>query len=139
MVARTKAGLKALRERVGLSQQDLAAMLGVNVRSVKRWEHEGQPWEAPGEAWERLEVELNAQREVVAGILGRAVKSGASMAVIDYYRDQAMMDECGEKSIPYGRANAAAMAAAELLESAGIEVEFRYPSESRESRESRQP
>ena len=134
MVARTKAGLKALRERVGLSQPDLAAMLGVSVRTVKRWEHEGQPWEAPDEAWERLEVELDAQREVVAGIMDRAAKSGASLAVIDYYRDQTMMDAHGGKSMPYGRANAAAVAAAELLESAGIEVEFRYPGESRESR-----
>ena len=35
---RSKADFKCLRERVGLSQQDVASALGVNIRSVKRWE-----------------------------------------------------------------------------------------------------
>lgn len=43
---KTKAALKALRETVGMAQRNLAAALGVEARSVKRWESaaaEGYP------------------------------------------------------------------------------------------------
>ena len=40
-MARGKADFAALRETVGLTQAALAEELGVNPRSVKRWEQPG--------------------------------------------------------------------------------------------------
>ena len=40
-MTRSKADFKALRERVGLSQQDVADAANVTRTSVKRWERPG--------------------------------------------------------------------------------------------------
>ena len=40
-----KADLKAVREAIGINQIDLANMLDVTVRTIKRWEQIG--WEEP--------------------------------------------------------------------------------------------
>ena len=39
------AEFRAMREQVGLSQADVADTLGVNVRSVKRWEDPEYPFQ----------------------------------------------------------------------------------------------
>ena len=36
---RTKADFKALRERVGLSQHDVADAIMVSIKTIKRWEN----------------------------------------------------------------------------------------------------
>ena len=46
----TKAAFRAMRETSGASQAALAEALGVNARTVKRWETPGQP-EPPHDAW----------------------------------------------------------------------------------------
>lgn len=134
---RTKADLKALRERVGLSQQNLADMLRVNVRSVKRWEHETYPWEAPEEAWETLERAKAVQDEAVRNALDalneRREELGREDSVtITYFRDQAMYDRFGRDGGPFGQANASSRAAAAALEARGCNVVFRYPEGSAE-------
>ena len=43
----TKAGFKALREDLGMSQGDLAREAWCNIQSVKRWEKEGNSWDPP--------------------------------------------------------------------------------------------
>lgn len=132
---RTKAGFKALRERVGMSQQDVADALGVNVKTVKRWEQPQFPYGAPDDAWELLEGLLRTQREAVEACYeqaGQAVERQGrmpGMVVMTYFRDQDMYDEFGRDEGPYGVANANARAAAAELERLGLEVEFRYPTE----------
>lgn len=135
----SKAQFKALRERAGLTQQDVADALDVNVRSVKRWEHEAHPYDAPDEAWELLEQRLDTQRQMVEYLADvvedAAEKAGRPPALvpITYYRDQRMYDTFGRDAGAYGIANANARATADMLERMGYEVEFRYPCEDSDS------
>ena len=63
---RSKAELKALREVVGLRQCDLARVLDVKERSVKRWESPAYPtYHAPQDAWDILEDALRLQQSGV--------------------------------------------------------------------------
>lgn len=130
---RTKAGFKALRERVGLSQQDVANELDVNVKTVKRWEQPQFPYDAPEDAWELLEHALdvqNKQVEYAVSVLKKQAEGFGKMpkqVTLTYYRDQAMHDEYGRESGSYGQANASARAAAAELERLGANVVFAYP------------
>lgn len=135
----SRADFKALRERVGMSQQNVADALNVNVRSVKRWEHEAYPYDAPDEAWELLEHRLDVQHRMVEYAVdvveSAAEKAGFAPALIPitYYRDQQMYDQCGLDEVAFGIANANARAIADVLERMGYEVEFRYPCEDSDS------
>lgn len=130
---RTKAGFKALRERVGLSQQDVATELEVNVKTVKRWEQPQFPYDAPEDAWELLEHALEVQKkqvEYAASVLKEQIDEFGKMpdqVTLTYYRDQAMHDRHGRESGSYGQANANARAAAAELERMGANVAFAYP------------
>lgn len=130
---RTKAGFKALRERVGLSQQDVANELDVNVKTVKRWEQPQFPYDAPEDAWELLEHALDVQKQQVeyaVSVLKEQAESFGKMpnqVTLTYFRDQAMFDKYGRESDPYGQANANARAAAAELERIGANVVFAYP------------
>lgn len=134
-MARTKADFKALRERVGLSQNDIADALGVNIKTVKRWEKPDFPYSAPDDAWAYLKEVLDSQRQQVSYLLAVVAKQveelGNEPAVvpITYYRDQAMYDEYGRDEGPFGWPNAVARAVAVELERRGIGYEFRYPTE----------
>ncbi len=67
---RSKTELKALREVVGLRQCDLARVLDVKERSVKRWESPAYPtYHAPQDAWDILEDALRLQQAGVESAL----------------------------------------------------------------------
>ena len=53
--------VKNLREKIGVSQQELATMCGVTVRTVQNWEM-GKP--VPGRAQKLLEV-ISSGREII--------------------------------------------------------------------------
>ncbi len=130
---RTKANLRALRDLVGYSQQDLAGALGVNPRSVKRWEDPAQPYWAPDAAWDVLEEALGVQRRMVdyavsqvERVTGEAGRAPASVPVT-YFRDQRMYDEHGRDGGDYQIANANARAIWRELDALGYPAELRYP------------
>lgn len=131
----TKAGFKALREDLGMSQGDLAREAWCNIQSVKRWEKEGNSWDPPARAWAALEDAASRQREAVAAALeaARATEAEAGhkpdAVEVTYFRDQAMYDEFGREEGPFGVANANARAAARALRADGYDVVFRYPSD----------
>ena len=57
--------LKTLRELLGMSQEQFAALIGVSTRTVSRWETgESRPSFTPGQ-WRRL---LNAMANVNLGM-----------------------------------------------------------------------
>lgn len=123
----TKAEMKALRETVGLSQADLAGMVDVNVRTVKRWEH--PDWGEPPE--DVMDV-LHSMRERQIAVLEEALRRVAegpetNTVQLTYYRSQGQYDELGRDIGPVGCANANARLIADALEASGIEVEWSYP------------
>lgn len=133
-MARGKADFKAQRERLGLTQQDIADALDVNVKTVKNWENPRQTrYRISDAAWEYLDRAADVQAQQVAYarsvVEKRIDELGREPAVISitYYRDQATYDRFGREAGPFGQANANARAIACELERMGIRVEFRYP------------
>ena len=136
MQSRTKADFAALRETVGLTQAALAEELGVNPRSVKRWEQPGmEGYEPPQDAWDVLDAYDETQRQMVDHCRETAVqareRAGHMPAEVrlTYYRNQAQYDELGRDDGWYGVANANARAVAAELRRCGFEVRFAYPGE----------
>ena len=131
------AEFRALREQVGLSQQDVADALNVHVRSVKRWEDPEYPFEIPDDAWDVLDAAYDLQHRQVEYAVDKAVHAaevtrhrGELPSVrISYWRTQADYDAVHPTdSGPYGQANAASRAVAEKLRGLGFEVSFVYGS-----------
>lgn len=128
---RTKANLKALRERLGLSQGDVAGHLEVTRTSVKRWERPGFP-DAPAELWDWLEGLLHSQRLIVDEVANRmmdAMDEGGEPDTVQLtiYRSQEQFDELGRDEGNFQVANANARAVWIELEGLGVPVEFAYP------------
>ena len=108
----TKAQFKALREMTGLSQQNIADALDVNLRTVKSWENPArETYKVPDYAWV----------EEFGG--------DPALVPITYYRDQSMYYEFGRDDGPVGWPNAVARKVAYELGRRGIAYEFRYPQE----------
>lgn len=133
-MARGKADFKAQRERLGLTQQDIADALDVNVKTVKNWENPRQTrYRISNAAWEYLDRAHDMQAQQVAYACSvvekRIDELGREPAAVSitYYRDQATYDRFGREAGPFGQANANARAIACELERKGIKVEFRYP------------
>ena len=133
---RTKADFAALRETVGLTQANLADDLGVNPRSVRRWEQPGQEgYEPPAEAWEVLDRYADLRRQMVDHARETVMRAGERMggqpgqAVLTYYRSQEQYDDLGRDEGWYGVANANARAVAAELAHYGVRACFRYPGE----------
>ena len=68
---RTKAEFRAIRETVGMTQGMLADALGVEQRSVRRWESPTNDYVPPQDAWDVLDAALSAQRRGIATALGK--------------------------------------------------------------------
>lgn len=124
-----------MREQAGYSQQALADALNVNVKTVKRWEHEADSSMPPADAWELLETALGVQRRMAAYAVSVAQKQEAALGVrpkavqLTYYRDQTMFDLYGRDEGYFGVANANNRAAAATLQAEGYSVAFSYPCE----------
>ena len=67
---RSKAEFRALSELVGINQQDIARIMGVEDRSVRRWISPAYPtYHAPQDAWDILEDALRLQQSGVESAL----------------------------------------------------------------------
>lgn len=133
---RTKADFAALRETVGLTQANLADDLGVQARSVRRWEQPGQEgYEPPADAWDMLDFYADLQRQMVDHACETVISAGEEaghqpdQVVLTYYRSQEQYDELGRDEGWYGVANAYARAVAAELGRYGFKVRFAYPGE----------
>lgn len=133
---RTKADFAALRETVGLTQSNLANDLGVQARSVRRWEQPGQEgYEPPAEAWDMLDSYADLQWQMVdhcrETVMQMSEEAGhkPDPVVLTYWRSQEQYDELGRGKGWYGVANASARAVAAELGRHGFRVRFAYPGE----------
>lgn len=129
---RTKAELRATRETVGMTQGALARELGVEVRSVKRWESPTAPQVPPQDAWDALDAALDTQRRGIATALGKvdelAKERGAypKSVMLPYWTSQDAYDEGHyvDDGGDWRMANATNRTLAERLHERGIRVEW---------------
>lgn len=126
---RTKPNFRATREIVGLSQSDMADLVGVSTTAVKRWEHPDGP-QPPADAWDELESWLaqhdDAVRQTVdlaADLIGKT-KTAPTAVTLPYWRSQAEYDASGRDPGFYGVINARSREIAQELRRQGIAVEF---------------
>lgn len=125
-MVRSKAELRATRERVGLSQAKLAEAAGVQVRAVKRWESPKAPQNAPADVWEYLGEMLRVQDAIVDHAVAVVEASPATIVRLPHWASQEDYDtHHGGPDGGYWRtANANARAVAITLEALGYSVEW---------------
>lgn len=124
---RTKADFKALREIVGMSQQTLADALKVDIRSVQRWEADGNTWEPPADAWQVLDDARERQRWTVENALeiAEAPENAGSAVSLTYWTSQEDYERAGHGG-NYQMANANARMIAYMLNERGRSVSFGF-------------
>lgn len=125
----SKAEFRAIRELVGMTQASLADALGVQERSVRRWESEDAPQLPPDEAWQLLWSAEERQGQVIDFALRKVDESGAKLVRLPYWASQRDYSEHSTDAAhgiegDYRMANANARALATILSGEGIEVEF---------------
>lgn len=130
---RTLAEFRALRETVGMTQGMLAERLGVEPRSVRRWEsprYEG--YRPPQDAWDALDAALGTQRRGISAALDKldeiAQERGAlpESVMLPYWTSQEAYDSGHyvDDGGDWRMANATNRMLAEMLHERGIEVEW---------------
>lgn len=124
---KTKANFRALRDMLGLSQQDVALAADVAVMTVKRWEKPGNAWLPPDDVWGWLLSCADMQASTVDAALEVACCNPEGEVQITYYRSQEQYDALGQDDGPFGLANANSRMVAYRLMAAGREVSFSYP------------
>ncbi|MBY4796769.1 helix-turn-helix domain-containing protein, partial [Collinsella sp. AGMB00827] len=93
---RTKADFRAVREFIGLSQQDIANDLGISAITPRRWESPSSN-EPPEFAWEYLEDQLKRFYEIASYAIMQVTEAEhkPETVVFTLYRSQEQYDEFG--------------------------------------------
>lgn len=135
---RTKAQFRAYRESLGLSQHDVAEALGVQERSVRRWEQPGY-YAPPAGAWEWLDGMQRLHDTMVGGSMGtvrelaeEAGKNPGSVSMF-YWRNQEECDLHARDRAPYGFLNAVTREVTRQLKAEGIEARLQFREEADEA------
>lgn len=131
----TAANFRALREICGVTQQQVADVLGVSVLTVKKWEKGVN--RVPGDALAFIrEAAAEHTRAVRAEVAEAAFSAQPGSALcLTYYRTQEQADLeaglTGEAAGPYQFLNAVRRSVGERLIDMGYLVSFKYPDEER--------
>ena len=133
-VKQSKASFRALRELCGVTQGELAQVLGCDLKTVQRLENPGrvdmQPREEDWRALEQLRRTQVEQLDYSMQLAERALDSGTAPHVeIPYFRTQAAYDREGRDEGSFRLANRVAGEIAEALDEMGVEVTFFYAGE----------
>ena len=130
---RTLAEFRAIRETVGMTQGMLAEELGVNPRSVRRWESpDYDGYRPPQDAWDVLDEALDTQRRGIAAALGKIDEivhergSAPDAVQLPYWTSQEAYDRHHyiDDGGDWRMANATSRMLAEMLHERGIEVDW---------------
>jgi transcriptional regulator with XRE-family HTH domain len=118
-----KAEFRILRELVGASQELVAAELGVDKRTIKRWESPATDWEPRQFAWDWLEEARMRQLDVVASALEAADLQPDAPVALTYWANAAEYEAAHPRQGGYwSMANANARLVYDALTCMGREV-----------------
>lgn len=118
-----EAWMRATRERIGMTQHDVAVLANLTVDMVKKYESEKYRIQPSERMREMLEHYLAEHRRAVAAIVER--HRGEERATLSFSRVSDPPD--GIKAETSAKRHAAAVReAAVLLEAAGVAVDYTY-------------
>lgn len=119
----SKAWMRATRERIGMTQHDVAVLVSLTVDMVKKYESEKYRIQPSERMREMLEHYLADRRRAVAAIVER--HRGEERATLSFSRVSDLPDWIKAEASAKRRA-AAVREAAVLLEAAGVAVDYTY-------------
>ncbi len=119
----SKAWMRATRERIGMTQHDVAVLVSLTVDMVKKYESEKYRIQPSERMREMLEHYLAEHRRAVAAIVER--HRGEERATLSFSRVSDLPDWIKAEASAKRRA-AAVREAAVLLEAAGVAVDYTY-------------
>lgn len=119
----SKAWMRATRERIGMTQHDVAVLVSLTVDMVKKYESEKYRIQPSERMREMLEHYLAEHRRAVAAIVER--HRGEERATLSFSRVSDLPDWIKAEASAKRHA-AAVREAAVLLEAAGVAVDYTY-------------
>lgn len=119
----SKAWMRATRERIGMTQHDVAVLANLTVDMVKKYESEKYRIQPSERMREMLEHYLAEHRRAVAAIVER--HRGEERATLSFSRVSDLPDWIKVEASAKRHA-AAVREAAVLLEAAGVAVDYTY-------------
>lgn len=119
----SKAWMRATRERIGMTQHDVAVLVSLTVDMVKKYESEKYRIQPSDRMREMLEHYLAEHRRAVAAIVER--HRGEERATLSFSRVSDLPDWIKAEASAKRHA-AAVREAAVLLEAAGVAVDYTY-------------
>ena len=125
----SKAWMRATRERIGMTQHDVAVLANLTVDMVKKYESEKYRIQPSERMREMLEHYLAEHRRAVAAIVER--HRGEERATLSFSRVSDLPDWIKAEASAKRHA-AAVREAAVLLEAAGVAVDYTYMPEETE-------
>lgn len=119
----SKAWMRATRERIGMTQHDVAVLANLTVDMVKKYESEKYRIQPSERMREMLEHYLAEHRRAVAAIVER--HRGEERATLSFSRVSDLPDWIKAEASAKRHATAVREAAV-LLEAAGVAVDYTY-------------
>lgn len=119
----SKAWMRTTRERIGMTQHDVAVLVSLTVDMVKKYESEKYRIQPSERMREMLEHYLAEHRRAVAAIVER--HRGEERATLSFSRVSDLPDWIKAEASAKRHA-AAVREAAVLLEAAGVAVDYTY-------------
>lgn len=119
----SKAWMRATRERIGMTQHDVAVLANLTVDMVKKYESEKYRIQPSDRMKDMLEHYLAEHRRAVAAIVER--HRGEERATLSFSRVSDLPDRIKAEASAKRHA-AAVREAAVLLEAAGVAVDYTY-------------
>ena len=119
----SKAWMRATRERIGMTQHDVAVLANLTVDMVKKYESEKYRIQPSERMKDMLEHYLAEHRRAVAAIVER--HRGEERATLSFSRVSDLPDWIKAEASAKRRA-AAVREAAVLLEAEGVAVDYTY-------------
>ena len=143
---RTGAEFRAIREKLGWSQREIAGELGEDHTTVKKWENPSTVaygWKIRPYVWEWLDKRVVEFENEVDEKIDQALEyfkySGADSITILYrrigmYHSMKVKTRGHKHACPVGVANAVARTVGDYLVSEGYNVRYDWPEDDRDTR-----